>query len=63
MSGVVRGMLQEGASVWKNLKIGDIDARAEVSHCYTVSDKARAIGGGVLEAVAHLNGCMADMPS
>ena len=52
MSGVVRGMLQEGAGVWKNLKIGDIDARAEVSHCYTVSDKARAIGGGVLEAVA-----------
>ena len=51
MSGVVRGMLQEGAGVWKNLKIGDIDARAEVSHCYTVSDKARAIGGGVLEAV------------
>ena len=32
-------------------KIGDIDARAEVSHCYTISDKARAIGGGVLEAV------------
>lgn len=51
MSGIVRGMLQEGVTVWKNLKIGDIDARTEVSHCYTVSDKARAIGGGVLEAV------------
>lgn len=51
MSGIVRGMLQEGVRVWKNLKIGDIDARTEVSHCYTVSDKARAIGGGVLEAV------------
>ena len=51
MSGIVRGMLQEGAAVTENLKIGDIDARAEISHCYTISDKARAIGGGVLEAV------------
>lgn len=52
MSGIVRGMLQEGVTVTRGLKIGDIDARAEVSHCYTISDKARAIGGGVLEAVA-----------
>lgn len=44
MSGIVRGMLQEGVDVWKNLKIGDIDARTETAHCYTVSDKARAIG-------------------
>lgn len=51
MNGIVRGMLQEGAAVTENLKIGDIDARAEISHCYTISDKARAIGGGVLEAV------------
>ena len=52
MSGIVRGVLQEGADVTENLKIGDIDARAEISHCYTISDKARAIGGGVLEAVS-----------
>ena len=51
MSGIVRGMLQEGARVKTGLKIGDIDARAEISNCYTISDKARAIGGGVLEAV------------
>ncbi len=51
MAGIVRGMLQEGASVKTGLKIGDIDARAEISHCHTISDKARAIGGGVLEAV------------
>ena len=43
-------MLQPGAYVKKNLKIGDIDARAERSHCETISDKARAIGGGALEA-------------
>ena len=52
MSGIVRGMLQEDAAVTENLKIGDIDARAEISHCHTISDKARAIGGGVLEAVS-----------
>ena len=51
MSGIIRGMLQQGVCVPENLKIGDIDARAEVSHCHTISDKARAIGGGVLEAV------------
>ncbi|MDO5574585.1 MAG: selenium-dependent molybdenum cofactor biosynthesis protein YqeB [bacterium] len=52
MSGIVRGMLQEGVSVTKGMKIGDIDARCEIRHCYSVSDKARAIGGGVLEALA-----------
>ena len=55
MSGIVRGMLQEGVLVTENLKIGDIDARAEISHCYTISDKARAIGGGVLEAVSRFD--------
>lgn len=51
MSGVVRGMLQEHVPVMKNMKCGDIDARCELEHCYTISDKARAVGGGVLEAV------------
>lgn len=51
MSGIVRGMLQSGVQVWKDLKIGDIDARCEKFHCFTISDKARSIGGGVLEAV------------
>src|SRR5699024_9692543 len=52
MSGILRGMLQDGVNVWRGLKIGDIDARAERSHCETISDKARAVGGGVLEAAA-----------
>lgn len=51
MTGIIRGMLQENVLVQTGLKIGDIDARAERSHCFTISDKARAIGGGVLEAV------------
>ena len=51
MDGIVRGMLQPGVQVTKGLKIGDIDARAKLEHCRTISDKARAIGGGVLDAV------------
>ncbi len=51
MSGLVRGMLQDGVAVQKGMKCGDIDARKEKSYCETVSDKARAIGGGVLEAI------------
>ncbi len=52
MPGIIRGMLQEGVYVKPGMKCGDIDARCEVSHCYTISDKARAIGGGVIEAVS-----------
>lgn len=51
MGGIVRGMLQPGVVVSEGLKIGDIDARCESEHCRSISDKARAIGGGVLEAV------------
>lgn len=51
ISGIVRGILQEGVYVTKGMKAGDIDARCERNHCFTISDKARAIGGGVLEAV------------
>ncbi len=58
ISGRVRGMLQEGVTVKEGMKAGDIDARCERAYCFTISDKARAIGGGVLEAVCryeHLN--------
>lgn len=51
MPGIIRGMLQAGVSVTPGMKCGDIDARCELNHCYTISDKARAIGGGVLEAI------------
>lgn len=51
MPGLIRGMLQAGVHVVPGMKCGDIDARAEIEHCYTISDKARAIGGGVLEAI------------
>lgn len=51
ISGIVRGILQKGVPVTEGMKAGDIDARCEKNHCFTISDKARAIGGGVLEAV------------
>lgn len=53
LSGVVRGLIMDGIYVHKGLKIGDIDPRGEFINATTISDKARAIGGGVLEAVMH----------
>ena len=55
ISGIVRGMLQEGVKVHKGMKSGDIDPRCKKEHCFTISDKARSIGGGVLEAILTLN--------
>ncbi len=49
--GVVRGLIADGTQVPAGLKIGDIDPRGKREHCFTVSDKALAVGGGVLEAV------------
>ena len=49
--GVLRGMIHDGISVDKGLKIGDLDPRADPGSGFTISDKALAIGGGVLEAV------------
>lgn len=54
LSGVIRGLLPTGTPVYTGMKSGDIDPRAVPSHCRTVSDKARAIGGGVLEAILML---------
>ena len=53
ISGVVRGMLPAGLAVTRGMKAGDIDPRCEARHCFTVSDKARAIGGGVLEGLLY----------
>lgn len=53
IGGVLRGLLQDGVMVTAGMKTGDVDPRCEVSHCFTVSDKASAIGGGVLEAILH----------
>ena len=54
ISGVLRGLIADGRLVEKGLKIGDIDPRGEADYCFTISEKARAVAGGVLEAMFHL---------
>lgn len=55
ISGLLRGILRNGSTVSKGFKIADVDPRiSEKLNCYTISDKARNIGGGVLEAVLYL---------
>lgn len=54
LSGMVRGLLSDGLTVVSGFKIGDIDPRGEKADFTSVSDKARAIGGGVLEALMML---------
>lgn len=54
IAGVVRGMLPEGFPVYRGMKAGDIDPRGQERCCFTISDKARAIGGGVLEGLLFL---------
>lgn len=51
LDGIVRGLIRPGSSVNKGLKIGDIDPRGEAQYCDTISEKARALGGAVLEAI------------
>lgn len=51
ISGLIRGMITDGLYVKKGLKICDIDPRKEeYKNCFTISDKARSLGGGALEA-------------
>ena len=52
LDGVLRGLLRDGFDIPKGFKIADIDPRiSEQGNCFTISDKARTIAGGVLQAV------------
>lgn len=53
--GMLRGLIAEGTSVTTGFKIGDVDPRGDRSACFEISDKARAVAGGVLEAVLTLS--------
>lgn len=55
ITGVIRGLLVSGMQVTRGFKIGDIDPRGDAEYCHRVSDKARAVAGGVLEAVLALD--------
>jgi len=56
LDGVLRGLLRSGITVSPRMKIGDVDPRGRPEHCVTVSDKALAVAGGVLEAACVLLG-------
>jgi xanthine dehydrogenase accessory factor len=52
IDGILRGLVRE-IPVKYNEKLGDIEPRDDAICCNTISDKARAIAGGVLEALMH----------
>ena len=58
IDGVLRGILSDGVTVHKGMKAGDVDPRCKVEYCYTASDKALSVGGGVLEAILCLQNQM-----
>lgn len=55
LDGVLRGLIQDGIYVEANFKIGDVDPRGIVDYCFTISEKARAIGGAALQAILQLS--------
>lgn len=51
IAGALRGIIRNNYKVKKGMKIGDVDPRGVANYCFTISDKARALGGSVLEAL------------
>lgn len=57
LDGILRGLIRDGYLVTVGFKMADIDPRAEeLGNCFTISDKARCIAGGVLEAILQRKG-------
>jgi len=57
LDGILRGLIRDGYPVYAGFKMADIDPRAdEYNNCFTISDKARCIAGGVLEALLQRKG-------
>jgi xanthine dehydrogenase accessory factor len=51
IQGILRGLAHDGLVVEKGQKVGDVDPRGVREYCFTISDKARGVAGGVLEAI------------
>ncbi len=51
ITGTLRGLLPKGTRAFEGMKSGDVDPRCQREHCFTASDKAMAVAGGVLEAI------------
>lgn len=59
LDGLLRGLLRDGYPVPEHFKIADIDPRVEeYNNCFTISDKARCIAGGVMEAILYRKGVL-----
>ncbi|MBR6526425.1 MAG: EF2563 family selenium-dependent molybdenum hydroxylase system protein [Lachnospiraceae bacterium] len=57
IDGLLRGLIRDGYPVTVGFKIADIDPRIEeYNNCFTISDKARCIAGGVVEAILSMKG-------
>ncbi|MFV0379983.1 MAG: selenium-dependent molybdenum cofactor biosynthesis protein YqeB [Anaerorhabdus sp.] len=55
-TGIIRGLLPDNFKVFKGMKIGDIDPRElDKDNIYNISDKAKALGGAVMDAIATLS--------
>lgn len=61
-AGVVRGLIAEETAVLAGMKVGDVDPRANRQACFTISDKALAVGGGVMEAILTYINQMKSLP-
>ncbi len=55
IDGCLRGLLHQELVVHQGMKVGDIDPRGVPEYCFTISDKARALGGAVLTAITRYN--------
>jgi xanthine dehydrogenase accessory factor len=51
IDGILRGQIRHNMQVTDKLKIGDIDPRGHKEYCALISEKARAVGGSILEAI------------
>ena len=60
IDGVVRGLLQAGVPVRAGMKSGDVDPRCHPEYIESSSDKALAVGGGVLEAILALTDALGE---
>lgn len=51
IDGVLRGLLRTNTLISANVKIGDVDPRGREEYCWTISEKARALGAAVLLSI------------
>ena len=56
IGGVIRGLIRSAIDVTEGVKLGDIDPRGNKEFCYTISEKSRALGGTILEAILRVYG-------